>query len=37
MMVKYEWLEDDNVTIMIPFFGKYSVDKLNAGVYIRVL
>lgn len=37
MMVKYGYLEDDNVTIMIPFFGKYSVDKEGAGVYIRVL
>ncbi len=37
MMVKYGDLEDDNVTIMIPFFGKYSVDKEGAGVYIRVL
>lgn len=37
MMVKYGYLEDDNVTIMIPYFGKYSVDKEGAGVYIRVL
>lgn len=42
LMVKYEWLEDDNVTIMYPKpfkiknkYGHY--DKEKPGVYIKVL
>ena len=36
-MVHHGWLEDDNCTIMIPFFREYSYDKENPGVYIRIL
>tara|TARA_R100001463_G_scaffold31742_1_gene71517 strand:- start:533 stop:907 length:375 start_codon:yes stop_codon:yes gene_type:complete len=42
LMVKYEWLEDDNTTVMVPvpfkrngIFSHY--DKENPGVYIKVL
>lgn len=42
MMVKHQWIEDDNVDEMYPvpfkIDGKYStVDKNKAGVYIKVL
>ena len=42
LMVKYEWLEDDNTTIMYPkpfkIKGKYGhYDKEKPGVYIKVL
>ena len=41
-MVKFEWLEDDNVTFMFPFpYKKKGVfttyDKNNPGVYIKVI
>lgn len=36
LMVKYEWIEDDNYTILRPFFGQTTVDKNNAGVIIDV-
>ena len=36
-MVHHGWLEDDNCTIMIPYFKPYSYDKENPGVYIRIL
>lgn len=41
-MVKYDWINDDNVYIMLPFpfkiDGKYtSYDKENPGVYIKIL
>ena len=37
MMVQYDWLEDDNCTILWPSFGLYRVDKESAGVEIEVL
>lgn len=41
LMVQYGWLEDDNITEMLPFPLKvddewYSVDKENTGVLIKV-
>jgi hypothetical protein len=36
-MVHHGWLEDDNCTIMIPFFKEYSYNKEEPGVYIRIL
>lgn len=36
-MVKYGYLDDDNMTEMIPVFQPYSYDKENAGCYIKVL
>jgi hypothetical protein len=40
LMVKYEWIEDDNTTIMFPvplsINGEYfSIDKTNPGVIIK--
>lgn len=36
LMVRYEWLDDDNADEMIPVFEPYRVDKLDAGVVITV-
>jgi len=36
LMVKYEWLEDDNADEIRPFFGYYSYDKEKPGVYIDI-
>jgi len=42
LMVEYEYLEDDNCDIMLPFpliinDKYYQIDKNNPGVYIRIL
>jgi Holliday junction resolvase RusA-like endonuclease len=37
LMIKYEWIEDDNSDILIPVFGKYKYDKNNPGVIIKVI
>ena len=37
LMVKYEWIEDDNCTELVPVFLGYKVDKENPGVKIEVL
>lgn len=37
MMVKYEWIEDDNMKFIIPVLIPYELDKENAGVYIDVI
>lgn len=37
LMVKYEWIPDDNADIIIPYFEPYSYDKVNPGVEIRIL
>ncbi len=37
LMVKYEWIEDDNCDEIIPVFEPYIYDKDNPGVYIKVL
>ena len=36
-MMVHEWLEDDNADVMKPFFGDYKYDKVNPGVFIKVL
>jgi len=36
-MVHAGWLEDDNCSIMIPYFKEHSYSKDNPGVIIRVL
>jgi Holliday junction resolvase RusA-like endonuclease len=36
-MVKHGWIEDDNCTVMIPFFAEYEYDKENPRVEIRIL
>lgn len=37
LMVKYEWLDDDNADYLIPIGLGYTVDKANAGLIITVL
>jgi hypothetical protein len=36
-MVKYKWLSDDNMEVMIPVFAPYQYDKDKPGCYIKVL
>lgn len=36
-MVHHGWLEDDNCTMIIPYFKEYRYDKENPGVIIRIL
>ena len=37
LMVKYGWIEDDDIHNLIPHFTGYVVDKEKAGVIIKVL
>ena len=37
LMVKYGWIEDDDIHNLVPHFHGYEVDKENAGVIIKVL
>lgn len=37
LMVRYEWIEDDNADIILPVFLPYKYDKENPGVEIKVL
>ena len=37
LMVKYDWLEDDNMMEMKPFFGDYKYDKENPGTIIKII
>lgn len=37
LMVKHDWIEDDNCDILIPEFGKYKYDKKKPGVIITIL
>ena len=36
LMVKNEWIEDDNMNFIIPHFEPYEYDKENPGVEIKV-
>lgn len=36
-MVKHGWIEDDNCTVMIPFFAEYEYDKEKPRVEIKIL
>tara|TARA_R100001230_G_C5649389_1_gene154705 strand:+ start:540 stop:968 length:429 start_codon:yes stop_codon:yes gene_type:complete len=36
-MVKHGWIEDDNMTYIIPRFEAYKYDKENPGVEIKIL
>jgi len=36
-MVKNFWIEDDDITNIVPYFHGYEVDKEKAGVIIKVL
>ena len=37
LMVKYEWIEDDNAEYIIPYFAQYKYDKENPGVLIEII
>ena len=37
LMVKYDYIEDDNCDCIIPSFGEYQYNKENSGVIIKVL
>ena len=37
LMVKYGWIEDDDIHNLVPHFHGYEVDKEKAGVIIKVL
>jgi len=37
LMVKYGYIEDDDVFNLVPYFHGYHVDKENPGVIIRIL
>ena len=36
-MVKHGWIEDDNMTYIIPRFEEYVYDKENPGVEIKII
>jgi len=36
LMVRYEWITDDNADVILPVFEPYEYDKGNPGVYITV-
>lgn len=37
LMVKYNWIDDDNADEIKPYFGDYSYDKDNPGVVIKII
>ena len=37
LMVKNEWIQDDNCDYMIPYFEPYEYNKENPGVEIKIL
>jgi len=37
LMVKYNWIKDDNCEEILPVFEKYEYDKKNPGVIIKIL
>ena len=37
LMVKYNWIKDDNCNEIIPIFVAYKYDKDNPGVIIKIL
>ena len=37
LMVKYDYIQDDNCVCIIPHFERYEYNKENAGVIIKVL
>ena len=37
LMVKYDYIQDDNCTCVIPSFGEYEYNKEESGVIIKVL
>jgi hypothetical protein len=37
LMVKNEWIQDDNCEYMIPYFEPYEYNKENPGVEIKII
>ena len=37
LMVRYEWISDDNADIILPVFEPYKYSKDNPGVVIKIL
>jgi|TARA_R110000772_G_scaffold176793_1_gene288458 hypothetical protein len=37
LMVKYDWIDDDNMMEMKPFFADYKYDKENPGTIIKII
>lgn len=37
LMVKYDYIQDDNCDCIVPHFGRYRHDKEKSGVIIEVL
>lgn len=37
LMVRFEWIPDDNADIILPVFESYEYDKENPGVIIKLL
>lgn len=37
LIVKAGWIDDDNITEMVPMYGGHTLDKENPGVYISIL
>ncbi len=37
LMVRYNWIDDDNADEIKPYFGDYSYDKDNPGVVIKII
>ena len=36
LMVKHQWIDDDNADELLPFFILYEYNKTNPGVYITI-
>lgn len=36
LMVKYQWLSDDNADEILPIFEPYEYNKENPGVFIKI-
>jgi len=36
LMVKYDWIEDDNATFLLPVFEPYEYNKIKPGVLITI-
>ena len=37
LMVKYNWIKDDNCTQVLPIFEEYEYDKESPGVLIKII
>lgn len=37
LMVKYDWIDDDNADELVPVFKEYIYNKANPGVFIKLI